>query len=78
MAIRMTGLISGMDTEGMVKELVQASSSKVDKVKKEKQKLEWKQEAWQDLNTKIYNFYKSLNIHSSSSALSCTKDNLLL
>lgn len=58
MAIRMTGLISGMDTEGMVKELVQASSTKVDKVKKEKQKLEWKQEAWQDLNTKIYNFYK--------------------
>jgi len=59
MAIRMTGLISGMDTEGMVKELVQASSTKVDKVKKEQQKLEWKQEAWQDLNTKLYNFYKS-------------------
>ena len=58
MAIRMTGLISGMDTEGMVKELVAASSTKVDKVKKEKQLLEWKQEAWQDLNTKIYNFYK--------------------
>lgn len=58
MAIRMTGLISGMDTEGMVKELVQASSTKVDKVKKEQQLLEWKQEAWQDLNTKIYNFYK--------------------
>ncbi len=54
----MTGLISGMDTEGMVKELVQASSTKVDKVKKEQQKLEWKQEAWQDLNTKLYNFYK--------------------
>lgn len=59
MAIRMTGLISGMDTEGMVKELVAASSTKVNKVKQEKQKLEWKQEAWQDLNTKIYNFYKS-------------------
>lgn len=58
MAIRMTGLISGMDTEGMVKELVAASSTKVDKVKKEQQKLEWKQEAWQDLNTKLYNFYK--------------------
>ncbi len=54
----MTGLISGMDTEGMVKELVQASSTKVNKVKAEQQKLEWKQEAWQDLNTKIYNFYK--------------------
>ncbi len=58
MAIRMTGLISGMDTEGMVKELVAASSTKVNKVKQEKEKLEWKKEAWQDLNTKIYNFYK--------------------
>lgn len=58
MAIRMTGLISGMDTEGMVKELVAASSTKVNKVKQEQEKLEWKQEAWQDLNTKLYNFYK--------------------
>ena len=64
----MTGLISGMDTEGMVKELVAASSTKVNKVKQEKQKLEWKQEAWQDLNTKIYNFYKSelFNFKSAS------------
>ena len=54
----MTGLISGMDTEGMVKELVAASSTKVNKVKQEQEKLEWKQEAWQDLNTKLYNFYK--------------------
>ena len=69
MAIRMTGLISGMDTEGMVKELVQASSTKVDKVKKEQQLLEWKQEAWQDLNTKLYNFYKGelFNFKSASS-----------
>lgn len=59
MGIRMTGLVSGMDTEGMVQELVKASSSKVDKVKKEKQLLEWKKESWQDLNTKLYNFYKT-------------------
>ena len=32
--IRMTGLISGMDTEGMVQELVKASSVKVDNVRK--------------------------------------------
>ncbi|MBR4515127.1 MAG: flagellar filament capping protein FliD [Lachnospiraceae bacterium] len=57
--IRMTGLISGMDTESMVKELVKASSSKVDKVKQDKQKLEWKKEAWQGLNTQLYDFYKT-------------------
>lgn len=33
MGMRMTGLVSGMDTESMVKELVAASSTKVDKVK---------------------------------------------
>lgn len=59
MAVRMTGLISGLDTESLVKEMVSASSSKVDKVKQEKQLLEWKKEAWSSLNTKIYNFYKS-------------------
>lgn len=58
-AIRMTGLVSGMDTESMVQELVKASSTKVDEVKKEKQLLEWKKEAWQSLNTKIYDFYKN-------------------
>ncbi len=57
--IRMTGLVSGMDTEGMVQELVKASSVKVENVKKEKQLLEWKKEAWQDLNTKILDFYKN-------------------
>ena len=57
--IRMTGLVSGMDTESMVQELVKASSTKVDNVKKEKQLLEWKKEAWQSLNTKIYDFYKN-------------------
>jgi flagellar hook-associated protein 2 len=59
MAVRMTGLISGLDTESMVKELVSASSEKVDKIKQEKQKVEWKKEIWQGLNTKIYDFYKS-------------------
>lgn len=59
MGMRMTGLISGMDTESMVKELVSASSGKVNKVKKEKQTLQWKQEAWQGLNTKLYDFFKT-------------------
>ena len=57
--VRMTGLASGLDTESMVKELVNASSTKVNKAKQDKQKAEWKQEAWQDLNTKLYNFYKT-------------------
>lgn len=59
MAMRMTGLVSGMDTESMVKELVSASSEKVNKIKQKKQDVEWKKEIWSGLNTKIYNFYKT-------------------
>ena len=59
MAMRMTGLVSGMDTESMVKELVSASSEKVNKIKQKKQDAEWKKEIWSGLNTKIYNFYKT-------------------
>ncbi len=76
MAVRMTGLISGLDTESLVQEMVSASSSKVDKVKKEKQLLEWKKEAWQSLNTKIYDFYKtevsSLRLTSSFTSKKAT------
>ena len=55
--IRMTGMVSGMDTESIVSQLVQAKSVKVDKLKGDKQKLEWKQEIWKDLNSKMYSFY---------------------
>ena len=59
MAMRMTGLVSGMDTESMVKELVSASYEKLNKIKQKKQDVEWKKEIWSGLNTKIYNFYKT-------------------
>ncbi len=60
--IRMTGMVSGMDTESLVSQLVQAKSTKVDKLKGEKQKLEWKKDIWKDLNSKMYSFYsKSLD-----------------
>ena len=56
MAIRITGMNSGLDTDSMVKELVNAYQKKGEKTVKEKTKLEWKQEAWTDLNKKIKNF----------------------
>jgi len=55
MAMRMTGLMSGMDTESLIQELVSARQVKVDKVKKAQTKQEWKQDAWKDLNTKLKN-----------------------
>lgn len=53
MAMRVTGMYSGLDTETIIQELVAARQTKVDDLKKEQTKLEWKQTAWKDLNSKI-------------------------
>ena len=56
MSIRITGMNSGMDTDAMVKELVKAYDKKGEKTTKEKTKLEWKQDIWNDINKKIKSF----------------------
>lgn len=55
MAMRMTGMVSGMDTESIIQELVSVKRTKVDDVKKKQTKLEWKQDAWKEMNTKLKN-----------------------
>ena len=57
MSIKLSGLVSGMDTDAMVDELVSAYSKKRDKIYKKQQSLVYKQDAWKELNTKIYSFY---------------------
>lgn len=59
MGIRMSGLISGMDTEAIVKELMSAQSMKKNKVVKAKTKLEWTQTKWSELNTKLTGLYNN-------------------
>lgn len=58
MPTRVTGMMSGLDTESLIQELVAVKQTKVDALKKEQTKHEWKQEAWKDLNTKIYDLFK--------------------
>ncbi len=53
MPTRITGMSSGLDTESIIQELVKAKSTKVTKLKKDNTKLEWKQEAWKDLNKEL-------------------------
>ena len=53
MAMRMSGLMSGMDTESIIQQLVAARQTKVDNTKKAQTKLEWKQDTWKDLNSKL-------------------------
>lgn len=57
MAIRMTGLTSGLDTESIVAALMEAQKSKKTKVENKKTKLEWTQTIWSGLNKKLYSFY---------------------
>lgn len=59
MGIRMSGLLSGMDTEAIVKELMSAQSMKKNKVVKAKTKLEWTQTKWSELNTKLTGLYNN-------------------
>lgn len=61
MAIRISGLSSGMDTEAIVQQLVSAYSYKKDNYVKAQTKLSWKQDAWKALNTKVNALYKSLD-----------------
>jgi len=49
----MTGMMSGLDTESIIQELVAAKRTKVDKQKKAQTRLDWKQEAWKELNDKL-------------------------
>lgn len=60
MAIRVSGLVSGLDTDSIVQELVSAYSKKKDKHVKAQTKLEWKMDAWKELNKKVNSLYKRL------------------
>lgn len=59
MAVRITGLNSGLDTDSIVQELVKSYSGQKEAIEKKQTKLEWKQDAWKELNTKIYSFYST-------------------
>jgi len=76
--VRMTGLASGLDTEALVGQLSDAYKKKVDNVKKQQTKAEWKKEAWQSLNTKLMDFYRgslsTFKSYSSYRAKSVTGD----
>lgn len=57
MAMRISGLASGLDTDSMVKELMMAHSLKKTNIEKKKTRAEWTQDKWKELNSKIYKLY---------------------
>ncbi|MBQ2745050.1 MAG: flagellar capping protein, partial [Lachnospiraceae bacterium] len=80
MAIKLSGLVSGMDTDAMIEELVSAYSTRKDKVFKQRKTVEYKQEAWAELNKKIYGFYTGslsnmkLSSNYSLKKISCSNE----
>ena len=66
MAMRLTGMYSGLDTESIIQELVAARQTKVDDKVKEQKKLKIQQDTWSELNKKL----KSLQSKVSGMRLS--------
>jgi flagellar hook-associated protein 2 len=54
--LRITGLVSGMDTDTTVKKLIQLEQTKVDKAEQEKQYLEWQREDYRDISNVLRGF----------------------
>ena len=73
MAMRVSGINSGLDTDAIVQELVSAYSKKTEKYEKEQTKLSWKQEAWKSLNSKVYSLYTNVSKLKYSSAYAAKK-----
>jgi len=53
---RISGLASGLDTDTIVKQMVQAESTKLTKLQQDKTINSWKTDAYRDVNTKLADF----------------------
>lgn len=68
MAIRISGMNSGLDTDSIVQALVMDVKTKKESYEKKKTTLEWTQEKWKGLNSNIYSLYNKVgNLRWSSS-----------
>ncbi|MDE6733268.1 MAG: flagellar filament capping protein FliD [Oscillospiraceae bacterium] len=54
--MRLSGINSGFDTEAMIKQMLSAYQSKIDTQTKKLQTLQWKQEQYRDITSKITSF----------------------
>ncbi|ANY66967.1 hypothetical protein BBD42_11170 [Paenibacillus sp. BIHB 4019] len=69
--MRMAGLASGLQVDDMVKELMKARRTTYDNMVKKRTQLEWKQEDYRSMSTKIADFrYNKLTSFNLSSAIS--------
>lgn len=65
----LSGLVSGMDTDSMVEDMLSGIQSKIDKQKQKQQTLTWKQEQYREVITKINDFQDKYFSTTSSTSL---------
>lgn len=75
--LRLTGMASGLDTESIVRDLMEVSKLKVENVKKQKVLLEWKQEYYQEILSKLSAFQNKYYGSSSTNSLAGGSLNML-
>ncbi|GED20695.1 flagellar filament capping protein FliD [Kurthia gibsonii] len=57
---KVTGLASGMDIDSLMEKLMKAESAQMEKLQQQKQKYEWKRDAYREVNTSLDKFQKDL------------------
>lgn len=79
MPIRLSGMASGLDTDTIIKGIVDAQKLKNKKVSDKSQILDWKQDKLKELNTKLYKLYAEdltkLRLQSAYSTKKVTSSN---
>jgi flagellar hook-associated protein 2 len=81
MPIRFGGMATGMDTDTLVKQLMQVHRMPVDRLKQEKQTLEWTRDAYREMNTLMSQLRDSANAirwEYQLNARKATSDNSLV
>ena len=64
-----SGLASGLDTEGMIESLVKSYQNKIQTLANKATKIEWKQEAYRSIISKMYSFSSKYASYSSGTNL---------
>ncbi|MGG4497729.1 flagellar filament capping protein FliD [Brevibacillus reuszeri] len=78
MGIRLSGMASGMDTEKMIKDLMKAQREPVNRLQRSKYSVEWKRDAYRDMNTlfaDLQTTMKNLRMSSTFNKKTAISDN---
>lgn len=70
MGIRISGMASGMDTEKIIKDIMKAQREPVNRLQRSKSSVEWKRDAYRDMNTlfaELQTSVKNLRLSSTFS-----------